>query len=590
MSEEVKPQLTEEEIKELEDILNNRKNVPYQDTKTSILDIARDIKEQFVTGVEEADFDEEMFLEFWKIFGWIPNVVWNEIAYKSILKPAQEAVTDVGQAQIDDPAPDRPQGQGMSYIKWTNMISYSLGRRYEDLEPEVREGLDLIYNTVEPASLDEIASMAGQHHEAMIDAVLAGKDPSDIVVTVDDANMEILAEYSSEADLSYKAYLEKEARENGYRDAVLTLTDEAFRTGQRAQLEEGIITPQEYIDNITKRLRELDIDIEAYLEAQDAGQLPPGTMGATQNVYMEIIDDPFLQVSAFNLGRTNYYGLGDVDFKKPVYSNNDEIPLYEYGLGRQLFANASAEEIMEVQLLLVEAGFLKPFSFVYGVLDNNDGGTLQAIESAMSRFNINGETVTRADLLRIMSLPGATPQNLTVFIKEFYKDTLEDYAFGTNNFETSDQYGVNYNSVFTYIKPNFNDSKNTIAAAIERGLGRPASTSEIEAYVDYINKMSYDLQKENFAINQRNINKQIEAERQRQMAAMQGQPYDNEVVLEQPLSGENMGQALYSGFNDFVQEQYGGLLEGNQQAALYNNAFVNMLNSMSNLGRYSQGG
>jgi len=255
MSEEVKPQLTEEEIKLLEDILNNRKNVPYQDTKTSILDIARDIKEQFVTGVEEADFDEEMFLEFWKIFGWIPNVVWNEIAYKSILKPAQEAVTDVGQAQIDDPAPDRPQGQGMSYIKWTNMISYSLGRRYEDLEPEVREGLDLIYNTVEPASLDEIASMAGQHHEAMIDAVLAGKDPSDIVVTVDDANMEILAEYSSEADLSYKAYLEKEARENGYRDAVLTLTDEAFRTGQRAQLEEGIITPQEYIDNITKRFR-----------------------------------------------------------------------------------------------------------------------------------------------------------------------------------------------------------------------------------------------------------------------------------------------------------------------------------------------
>jgi hypothetical protein len=208
----------------------------------------------------------------------------------------------------------------------------------------------------------------------------------------------------------------------------------------------------------------------------------------------------------------------------------------------------------------------------------------------MSRFNLNGDTVTRNDLLSIMLSPGAKAQNLTVFVKEFMKDTLEDYAFGTGQFEASDSYGVNYNDVFTYIKPNFNNAKNTIAAAIEQGLGRPASSNEIQSYVDYINKMSYDLQKENFAINQRNINKQIAAERQRQMAAMEGKSYSNEVVLEQPLSAEGIGQAVYSGFNDFVKEQYGGLLEGNQQAALYNNSLITMLNSMSNLGRYSQGG
>jgi len=107
---------------------------------------------------------------------------------------------------------------------------------------------------------------------------------------------------------------------------------------------------------------------------------------------------------------------------------------------------------------------------------------------------------------------------------------------------------------------------------------------------DYINKISYDLQKENFAINQRNVNKQIAAERQRQEAARTGQPYRSDVVLEQPMSAENMGQSIYSGFSDFITEQYGGLLEGDQKSALYNNAFINMLNSMSNLGRYSQGG
>ena len=56
------------------------------------------------------------------------------------------------------------------------------------------------------------------------------------------------------------------------------------------------------------------------------------------------------------------------------------------------------------------------------------------------------------------------------------------------------------------------------------------------------------------------------------------------------MSAESIGQSIYSGFSDFVTEQYGGLLEGDQKSALYNNAFINMLNSMSNLGRYSQGG
>jgi hypothetical protein len=589
MSEEVKPQLTEEEIELLEDVLNNRKNVPYQDARTSILDVAKDIKEQLQTGVEEAEFNDDKFAEFWKVFGWVPNMVWNNIVYKSILKPAQEAITDVGQAQIDDPAPDRQREQGMSYVKWTNMISYSLGRRYEDLEPEVREGLDLIYNTVDPSSLDEISSLAGQHHDAFIDAILAGKDPRDIVITVDDANMEILAEYSSEADLSYKAYLEKEAKENGYRDTVLTLTDEAFMTGQRAQLEEGIITPQQYLDNIDKRLRDLDIDIEAYLTAQDAGELGPGMMGPAQMPFNEVIDDPFLQVSAFNLGSSNYYGLGDVDLKGPVYSNTDEIPLYEYGLGRQLFANASAEEIMEVQLLLVEAGFLKPFSFVYGVLDNNDGGTVQAIESAMSRFNINGEAVTREDLLSIMSLPGASPQNLTVFIKEFYKDTLEDYAFGTDNFETSDSYGVNYNSVFTYIKPNFYNAKGTIENAIQKGLGRPASQDEIDAYVSFINRTSYDLQKKNYDINNANIQKTLDAERTRAQLAGSGIDYNPEVTLEQPLSGEALASAVGNEFDKFIQDRYGDMLQGQRASALYNDTYANVLTNIANLGNYIKG-
>ena len=587
MTDEVKPQLTDEEKELLEDILNNRKNVPYQDTRTSLLDITKDIKEQFINNVGEAELDKQRLEQFWQVFGWVPDMVWNEIVYKSILKPGQEAVTEVGRAQIEDPAPDRPDtSEGMTYAKWTNMISMSLGRRYEDLEPEVQEGFNLLYEVIEPESLNLIAENAAVHHNAMIEAVLAGKEPSDIVVTIDDASLEVITSYSSEADLSYKSYLSKEARENGYRDAILTLTDEAFVTGIRAQLEEGIITPQEYLDKIDKRITDMGINVEAYISQMSGNE---GQMGPAQNPFNEVIDDPFLQVSAFTLGGSNYYGLGDVDLKGPVYSNNDEIPLYEYGLGRQLFANSSAEEIMELQLMLVEAGFLKPFSFVYGVLDNNDGGTIQAIESAMSRFNINGETVTRADLLSIMQTPGAKPQNLTVFVKEFYKDTLEDYAFGTGNFEASDSYGVNYNDVFTYIKPNFYNSKSTIEAAIQNGLGRPASQDEIDAYVSFVNRTSYDLQKKNFDINNANIQAQLDAERQRANLAAGGIDYSPEVSLQQPLSGEGLTAAVGQEFDTFVQDRYGDMLQGQRASALYNDTYANVLTNIANLGNYIKG-
>jgi hypothetical protein len=111
------------------------------------------------------------------------------------------------------------------------------------------------------------------------------------------------------------------------------------------------ITSQEYLDLIDQRLESLDIDVDSFLNAMSGGDIAP------QQDLTTMIDDEFLAVKAFTLGADNYYGLGDVDLQGPVYSDTDKVPLYEYGLARQLFANSSPEEIMEVQLMLVEAGF-----------------------------------------------------------------------------------------------------------------------------------------------------------------------------------------------------------------------------------------
>ena len=135
-------------------------------------------------------------------------------------------------------------------------------------------------------------------------------------------------------------------------------------------------------------------------------------------------------------GEQDYYGIGLLDLD--VYSeatSQGTMPLYQSGLATSLFANASAEDIMDTQLLLVESGFLQPFTFVYGVLDNNPGGTIDAIESAMSRFNLNGDGMTMEDLYSILLAPGSTAANMNVFLKEFFKDSLADYGYGTGAFE-----------------------------------------------------------------------------------------------------------------------------------------------------------
>ena len=116
-------------------------------------------------------------------------------------------------------------------------------------------------------------------------------------------------------------------------------------------------------------------------------------------------------------GELDYYGLGQLDLD--VYSENTSqgtMPLYQNGLATSLFANASPEDIMDTQLLLVESGSLQTFTFVYGVLDNNPGGTIAAIESAMSRFNFNADVLDLQSLYSILLAPGSTAATVNVFL------------------------------------------------------------------------------------------------------------------------------------------------------------------------------
>ena len=576
-------ELSPEQQSLLEDILNNRKNIPFQEYRKNLLDIIRDVK------FNQKNIDQDKLAEFWKVFGWVPNIVWKEIVADGVTSIARN-IDEVGMAPEGVDLPEPRDDLGMSYQQYINMISYSLGRSWDTLEPELQDGFNMLYEITPPSDLRKIAVAAGQHHDAMINAVLEGKDPGDIQVSIDDANIEVLSNYSEEADLAQKAYLQKDLRDDLYRQMALEYYDRENAETLLAKLQNGDIDKQTYLREIDRILKVNNIDPKVFIQTLQGQVIDAGsTAGITAGLaeINENITDNYLRSQALGLTGTDYYGIS-TPLIQEVYGDGEE-PLYEYGLGRQLFANASPDEIMEIQLLLVEAGFLQPFSFVYGVLDDNDGGTIQAIESAMSRFNLNGETITQEDLYSILLTPGATAQNLTVFVKEFFKDTLEDYSYGRDKFEASEASGLNYQSLFKYIKPSPLSVKTTIGNAIEEGLGRPASDYELAAYADYISKLSYDIQKSNYDINQSNTEALIAAERDRAMLARTGSDYPQEVELQGTIPSEQIGAAIGFEFDEFVKDKYGPMLEGQRATGLYNNTFANLLTNLGNIGRYIKG-
>ena len=576
-------ELSPEQQSLLEDILNNRKNIPFQEYRKTLLDIIRDVK------FNKKNIDQDTLAEFWKVFGWVPNIVWKEIVADGVTSIARN-IDDVGMAPEGVDLPEPRDDLGMSYQQYINMISYSLGRSWDTLEPELQDGFNMLYEITPPSDLRKIAVAAEQHHDAMINAVLEGKDPGDIQVSIDDANIEVLSNYSEEADLARKAYLQKDLRDELYKQMALEYYDRENAQTLLAKLQNGDIDKQTYLREIDRILEVNNIDPEVFIQTLEGQVIDAGSTGGITAGLSEInenITDNYLRSQALGLTGTDYYGIS-TPLIQEVYGDGEE-PLYEYGLGRQLFANASPDEIMEIQLLLVEAGFLQPFSFVYGVLDDNDGGTIQAIESAMSRFNLNGETITQEDLYSILLTPGATAQNLTVFVKEFFKDTLEDYSYGRDKFEASEASGLNYQSLFKYIKPSPFSVKSTIGAAIEEGLGRPASDYELAAYADYVSKLSYDIQKSNYDINQSNTEALIAAERDRAMLARTGSDYPQQVELEGTIPSDQIGAAIGVEFDEFVRDKYGPMLEGQRSTGLYNNTFANLLTNLGNIGRYIKG-
>ena len=461
------------------------------------------------------------------------------------------------------------------------------GKVFEDLPPNTQEMILQSYDMLQ--FQDELAvELADKitNDATVLKNVYAkeGKLP-DGFTHIDDGviGAAITSEYSSEADLAYQAFLTKQQYDSEIKTAAALAIDNRNAQDFVDQLAAGTITTQQYLDGIDNLiLASGEVTPEELINIVEN----PG-----ENIPREMFD-PWLAGRIADPAMFGFIGIEEYD--QEIYSNKEQgnlVPLYESGMDRLLFASASPEEIAEVQNLLVEAGFLQPYSFAYGVIDFNqpDGGTLAALNSAMSRFNLNADTISKEDLYNILIAPGATSSNLITFVKEFFKDTLEDYGYGTGKFEPHSTVGYSqgYKELFQYQSPNLINSQADIQVALERGLGRPVSSQEINSFVDYYNQVSYDLQKQNFEIRQKNIETLMLGEDTR---------YENfragvtDFDLPEQAEQIDVNVAMSNALTNYVRDQYGEAITGEDEQKAMQTTLISLLNTLGALSSYTSRG
>jgi len=581
-----KTDLSPEEQKLLEELSTNRYDPNELPKDTTLVDNRHGVQWEGVGPSRPHEFDKEKFREFYTL---ILKMMGADI-FGPALDNLIDAITNYFSGATPPKEPPFAEVNPVSMADFILVWEANTGKVFKDLPPATQDMILQSYDIFmfQDELVVELVDKVNTEADVLKNIYSkTGEIPGEEFAHIDDAviGAAITGTYSTEADLAYKSFLTKQQHEAQYKTNAAMAIDNRSATDFENQLAAGDITLEQYLEGMDNIILASDLDVspDELLDMVDNPQkflLPAGEY------------DPWLQSRIADPSQFGFIGIEEYD--QEIYSSKEQgsmIPLYETGVDRLLFANASPEEIAEVQNLLVESGFLQPYSFAYGVIDFNqpDGGTLAAINSAMSRFNLNADTISKEDLYSILLAPGADSSNLIVFVKEFFKDTLEDYGYGTNKFEPHSTVGYSqgYQELFQYQSPNMINSHSDIQFALERGLGRPVSSQEINSFVDYYSQIAYDLQKRNFDIRQENIQTQLLGEEQRYQAYLQGKTDFELPELQQQI---DLDSAMATSMSNYVRQQYGEAITGEDKTRAMQETLLNLLNTIGSLSQYTSGG
>ena len=523
----------------------------------------------------EHEFDKELFNDFLSIF-----FLGDEQFVREFGRGVIDWFSQRSSGQVDTTELEAPPISLAEYHLYAEAV---LGIPWDEMPQNLKDTINFTYESLgsDIPVATEAAEIIKQSTDVLIDLHEKELLPEELShLSPDIVGSAISSGYSDQADLAYKAFVSKDARDNLYKETAARNIDYDSAEELKEKLDNNKITTQEYLDGIDAIINnELGVNyVEDFIDsswAMDPMETDTTFQGKSEEEVRTIS-------SMMGLSNETYYGIGELDLD--VYSEKSTkgtMPLYQDGLATSLFANASPEDIMDTQLLLVEAGFLQPFTFVYGVLDNNPGGTIEAITSAMSRLNLNGDGISSQDLYSILLAPGSTAANMNVFLKEFFKDSLADYGYGTGAFESNYGGDNSYQNLFQFTQPNFTNAKSYISDAITEGLGRPASDAELQTFFDAWSKESYSLQKQNFDIRQRNMEADLSDARRRRNLAGSGRVGD--FAMTDRESEMDVGEAMSTSFDEFMRNTYGDIITGSQADAQYRKSFASLMGSLANI-------
>jgi hypothetical protein len=368
-------------------------------------------------------------------------------------------------------------------------------------------------------------------------AGLTGQDPDTITVDIDQQDIQ------READAEYAANIPIESQAERIR---------RMNERQTVDTSEGV----------------LNAAWEDFKETGDSDKL----LELVRKIEVEGVESASVSSPYFarytGAANLQYYGLEDdlnlVNYRE-VANNQNQTPLYNYGLASTFLAGLDPAKVIDFQRELMEAGFLQPGSFVPGVIGVVGGGqedeTILALEAAFSYLNTKPEYGIDIDDLKEINIASNGDEGAFLgFMREYFLDSISDISLtDTRPIFTAPNLVAQANPDF--LRANVN-------SAVRETIGANPSIRDYQVIYDFakteIERLSAAYTESQKIYEQARVD--VAAQ---QMADAQAGTEQEFYLLPSQMSNQDVSAAFQVGLDEFVFDYFKPLIDQGKQNMAY---------------------
>lgn len=263
-----------------------------------------------------------------------------------------------------------------------------------------------------------------------------------------------------------------------------------------------------------------------------------------------------------------YYGLEDdlnlVNYRE-VANNQNQTPLYNYGLASTFLAGLDPAKVIDFQRELMEAGFLQPGSFVPGVIGVVGGGqedeTILALEAAFSYLNTKPEYGIDIDDLKEINIASNGDEGAFLgFMREYFLDSISDISLtDTRPIFTAPNLVAQANPDF--LRANVN-------SAVRETIGANPSIRDYQVIYDFA-KTEIERLSAAYTESQKIYEQARVDVASQQMADAQAGTEQEFYLLPSQMSNQDVSAAFQVGLDEFVFNYFKPLIDQGKQNMAY---------------------